>query len=132
MTHPYADILKAIIAGEQHFEARDGDSWQYRSAGQMLQLIGKEDALEPERYRVKPDVILIGAHEVPTPLRVMPERGTFVFWPDMDAPCWTGSMIWNNSRSFSEILLKRGMLHLTAAAAIRHAKALIALTEWPT
>lgn len=137
MTHtpsPYAHILRAIADGETRFQIiplQSDGTWQPCNASQMLEMIQRR-RIPPEHMRVEPRIIRINGHEVPEPLREMPPDGTLVFWPsfgpnarhDMAEGIDAGHYL-----DHTQVMLKRGMLHLTPEAAAAHAQALISFTS---
>ena len=82
-------------------------------------------ALLAKGYSIRaPELIQIGGIHVPKPLMTPPPIGT---------PCWrvviddmpmTDGSKWAGDR-YDELVLKRGILHVTEENAVAHAKALI-------
>lgn len=130
--HPYAQVLRWIA---------DGETMQYNSA--PINPVGwvtcsPVDALAyicnvpheamPERFRPKPRTININGHEVPEPMREVPDTGAIYFAADVcmadlspDARYWDHGVIGNNR-------LARGICHSTREAAEAHARALLSFT----
>ena len=79
-------------------------------------------------YRVKPKTIRIGEYDVPEPIREMPALGITYYVADIAGSSLYGVATWvcdvEDIKWFN-----RGMVHSTKDAAIRHAKALLSLTE---
>ena len=79
-------------------------------------------------YRRKPKVIIINGIEVPEPMRVAPPVGTPYFCIssiDTDIAIPTKWMDTDGDRR----VLSRGICHLTEAAAVKHADALLSFTK---
>lgn len=124
--HPQAEILRAIA---------DGKTVQMRNALRGSQVWTDEptpfEYLSDDRFewRVKPETININGHEVPRPVREpLTEDQDFyvVAVTQIRRPrCFR----WNPDSDVMQSWLKRGLIHLTEAAAIAHAEALLSFTR---
>ena len=67
MKHPYADILIAIAEGKEIQWNKSQGGWDTQSAEDTLHEIIHGE-YSPERYRIKPDTILINGVECDAPV----------------------------------------------------------------
>lgn len=126
----WAEILTAIGEDKQiQFLASAEHKWTDTPHIQVLQaMVG--NAWNRERFRVKPNIIVIGAMEVPGPLRNRITHMGRVYMPNI-----TGSQLLTTSIEFDirnsahVMWQKRGLLHDIESAAKTHAKALLAFTD---
>lgn len=82
--------------------------------------------LKDVAYRAKPaPTIIVNGIEVPEPVREALEKGCKYWVPDVAHPYITSVTCWGDYTS-DHAALKRGLIHLTEAAAVAHAKAMIA------
>jgi hypothetical protein len=79
-------------------------------------------------YRRKPEVITINGIEVPVPMRIAPPVGTPFFYVEIFSEDIFIRSRWGG-RDWDRRLLSRGLCHLTEAAAIKHAEALLSFTK---
>lgn len=128
MKHPFAEILQAIINGEEtQYYHEAADEWVTQSSELTLQEIASGE-YSPEEYRVKPRTIRIGDYDVPEPLRVAPEAGQLYYVP---TPHWDDGYVafmWEGN-IFDLRQLRNGHAHSTEEAATLHSKAIISLTK---
>ena len=103
--------VEIFLAGKWHDVGRDYPNWS-------------KDA----EYRFKPKMITVGEHSFPEPMRVAPEAGAWVYLPNILGKCVYVDTHWLGDES-DVMLLKRGLVHLTQAAAEAHARVLLSLTE---
>lgn len=75
-----------------------------------------------------PKTIRIGEYDVPEPVREPLEDGKEYWGVDPTATELAWSYKWNNA-GFCNLMLRRGLIHLTKEAAVIHAKALLSLTK---
>jgi hypothetical protein len=85
------------------------------------------------QYRRKPQTININGHEVPEPYRGEMKEYQPYYTPDL-FDC--GDDYWENYHDrqwqndiYDNVAMKNGLVHLTEAAAIKHAEALLSLTK---
>ena len=74
-----------------------------------------------------PKTIRIGEYDVPDPVREPLEKDTEYWGVDPMAEELAWKYKWNNAL-FCNLMLRRGLIHLTKEAAVIHAKALMSLT----
>lgn len=125
--HPHADLMAraAEIAKTdkewwKHFECRSEDGeWGNMSPGAALQ-----DYLE---YRLKPRFIDINGHQVPEPVRELPDNDGYLWIADITQPT-AAKLMWTSHPS-DILMLERGILHLTKEAAEAHIAALLSFTQ---
>lgn len=79
-------------------------------------------------FRRKPQVIRVGRHEFPEPIKEAPEEGT-VYWT-IEADGWNGFYVehykWLQNGE-DESCIRQGLIHLTEASAQAHANVLNAI-----
>ncbi len=75
-----------------------------------------------------PKKIRIGEYDVPEPVREPLEDDKEYWGADPTATELVWSCKWNNA-AFCNLMLRRGLIHLTKEAAVIHAKALLSLTK---
>ena len=120
----YAKIARTTDKPWTHFEVRQNDSRVWEAIHQPVRFYSHME------YRLKPEpkTIRIGEYDVPEPVREPLENGT---------TCWcvdpmVGELVWNykwNNAVFCNLMLRRGLIHLTKEAAVIHAEALLSLTK---
>lgn len=125
--HKYADILIAIANGEQIEGKNEKDQWCVVDSNIVLYGIystGKVDL----NIRVKPKTISINGHEVPEPVKVKPEIGTKYYIPSFTrGPNYDWETFLNVA--YDDAIFNKGLMHLTAEAAQKHAEALLSFTK---
>jgi hypothetical protein len=135
----FADIIAKHSGLAEELKAMDADAketdrpwarWQFCRPPEG---VWRDCSVVPEwapelYYRRKPRTIKIGDIEVPEPLREAPATGTevwVIFSTGLSSPVdW---FRWAN-REDNRDWLQRGFCHLTEAAALKHAEALITLS----
>ena len=75
-----------------------------------------------------PKTIRIGEYDVPEPVREPLEDDKEYWCVDPTAKELAWKYTWNNAL-FCNLMLRRGLIHLTKEAAVIHAKALLSLTK---
>ena len=75
----------------------------------------------------KPRTITINGIDVPSPEVVAPAVGTRYWWPDLFGGVMSTYSTWYNDEQDKQALA-RGIVHLTEAAALKHAEALLSFT----
>lgn len=123
MTHPYADILRAVADGKTVQMRRKKHAEEWRTPENPLRFLGDSCADEYE-FRVKPETIILAGHEFPEPVRKSLKYGAPYFMVSLrDAPYtehrWRGYQ--HDHRG-----LKCGLIQLTAEGAVAQVKAMIA------
>jgi hypothetical protein len=132
MEHVNAEILRAIADGKkvQYRHASSGKDWTLRGPwedfdGKDVEACWSLLASGPcIKWRIAPETIKIGEHEVPEPCRVTPEVG-FKFWvltPFGGATYFT----WDGTKPCYDAL-EGGFVHLTKEAAEQHYEAIKSL-----
>ena len=122
--HKHAELIKAWL-DDDSLEVEWLDSCGDWRNWREVRSPSWEEATE---YRFKPKMITVGEHSFPEPMRVAPEAGAWVYLPNILGKCVYVDTHWLGDES-DVMLLKRGLVHLTQAAAEAHARALISLTE---
>lgn len=128
--HKHASVLRAIADGVpmSEFEA-EFISGMWRPLG-VCAATNRGDACgwieSPDKWEIrrKPQYIMVNGFKVPKPLDVMPEDG------DVYGASPSGSSFFatgNPKYEWSRIMIARGILHSTQAAAIAHAKAMLGI-----
>ena len=127
--HPHAALM-AQYAADACETAEPWLRWQFSEADDDWHNCGKHPEWRADySYRHKLQTIRIGEHDVPEPLRRVPEEGTFVFAPAVERELLFYSMAWDSHDLWCSINLTRGLVHLTREAAEQHARALLAFTQ---
>ena len=129
MNDQFKKLLTALITGEElQYKATNSNRWytiDLADALIRLSYCTKSDNLE-DCMRVKPNVIMIGSHEVPEPLRVAPKMGGLYY---VALTCGVlEDQHWVNNPS-ERSWLNNGICHTTKAAAHIHYEALISFTK---
>ena len=79
-------------------------------------------------YNIHIEPLLINGIEIPHPETDKPTEGTRFFRPSLTNSLeFYKDSVWD-SHKFNNLLLKRGLVHLTKEAAIAHSKALLSFT----
>ena len=121
----YAKIAQTTDKPWEHFEVRRNKSAVWEAIYAPMPFY---DNME---YRLKhepPKTIRIGEYDVPEPVREPLEDDKEYWGVDPTATELAWSYKWNNA-GFCNLMLRRGLIHLTKEAAVIHAKALLSLTE---
>jgi hypothetical protein len=88
---------------------------------------------EETEYRRKPQNLSINGHEVPEPYRGEMQIGQPYYTPELfdcgDVYCENYSDLQWQDTLYDNVAMKNGLVHLTEAAAIKHAEALLSFTE---
>ena len=125
--HKWAKEIIAYANGEKvDFRHIDNGTWY-----ELKTDISMFNYAEYE-FRIAPKTININGHEVPEPLREVPEYGTDYFFPYFGYIDRYSSSNWRSNWQGNLIdfdRLKIGFVHLTAKAAIAHAEALMSFTQ---
>ena len=125
--HKYADILIAIANGEQIEGKNEKDQWCVVDSNIVLYGIYSTGKVDLD-IRVKPKTININGHEVPEPVKVKPEIGDLYYsvsFTDLD-----NLFLSTFHDSYTDnLLFNKGIMHLTAEAAQKHAEALFSFTK---
>ena len=122
--HKHAELIKAWL-DDDSLEVEWLDSCgDWRNWREVRSPSWDEDT----EYRFKPKMITCRNLEFPEPMRVAPEIGSWVYFPNPLGRCVYVDSHWVGDES-EVLLFKRGLCHSTPAAAEAHARALIALTE---
>lgn len=128
--HPYADILRAIADGHEIEYSADSQSrWVGRSHKNVLKMLSFEHSAvpAPEQFRIKPRTIRIGEFDVPEPLRVAPDYGSYYWSPNPWLESGVDQILWDDDDQDVRAL-SAGWCHSTYEAAEQHARALFSLT----
>lgn len=123
--------LQALLDSETMQVGEFGARWEDLVLYDALSWVAtiEQGKIQVHNYlRIKPRTITIGDMEVPEPLREMPESG-YVYWPALsDESFAQRTTVVSNHDDWERNMLRRGLLHATAEAAIAHAKALIKIS----
>ena len=122
MTHPQADILRAIADGKVVQARYVPGEWFDAEPSKALGFIAA--ACDSCEVRIKPETMTLAGHEFPEPVRKSLKYGTPYFMVSVgDAPYtehkWRGHQ--HDHRG-----LQHGLIQITAEGAIAQAKAMIA------
>lgn len=121
----YAEIAQTTDKPWEHFEVRRNKSAVWEAIYVPMPFY------ENMEYRLKPEppkTIRIGEYDVPEPVRE-PLEDDKEYWgidPTAEELAW--KYTWNNAL-FCNLMLRRGLIHLTKEAAVIHAEALLSLTK---
>ena len=108
---------------------RPWERWEFEVKSDVWCNLSEHPAwLENKNYRRKPQVIRVGRHEFPKPIKEAPEEGT-VYWT-IEVDGWNGFYVehykWLQNGE-DESCIRQGLIHLTEAAAQTHADVLNAI-----
>lgn len=126
--HPHADLMAkaAEIAKTdkewyRHFEFKTCvmSSWS--------QLVWASCFDPNVQYRLRPSFIDINGHQVPEPVRELPDNDDLLWIADITQPT-AAQLMWTSHQS-DILMLDRGILHLTKEAAEAHIAALLSFTQ---
>lgn len=126
MTPYKRSILQALLDGKTIQATVVEGNWEDIPENAVLSEVWNWDL--PFPLRIKPNTIKIGDTEVPEPLREAPDTGTGYYVVSIGSASFYFYDTWD-AHPLECRALDRGLIHLTAEAAIQHAKALIALSE---
>ena len=125
--HPFAEILHAIADGKEIQFLDDQNNWHLKNPCLVFDDI-VAGRFNPNRYRVKPNVIHINGHEVPEPIKEIPSSATTYYFPNFD-DCFSYATSTWTEHELDYFRLNNGLIHLTREAAILHASALLSFTR---
>jgi len=130
MKHKHADLMLAYAQDAQETQA-PWKLWQFKNpyVDDWSDATSHPSWDNMTEYRRKPRTIRIGAYDVPEPLRVAPLSDTHYYAPHFGCDNSIVDYRYSVDSDHDNLILKRGMMHLTREAAEIHAKALISLTE---
>jgi len=129
MKHTHAENMMAYAQDAMETD-KPWERWEYMPKefpDKWYQCEGHPSWIIPNQYRRKPRTININGHEVPEPVREPLMHGQEYFsvdtWNDkiVENYCWVNDRV-------DQIMLQRGLIHLTREAAELHAKALLSFT----
>lgn len=125
--HPYAHILRGIADGET-IQLRNPSNQIYEDwhPNAILSMIGDGDYVQ-QGIRVKPRTITINGHEVPEPLRAMPEDG-WVYWAVFTARNMVCSAPAKIDSTHIQQLLNSGLLFGSEEAVTAFVTAILSIT----
>ena len=121
----YAKIAQTTDKPWEHFEVWQNDSCVWKAIHLPVRFYSHME------YRLKPEppkTIRIGEYDVPEPVREPLEDDKEYWGVDPMAEELAWKYKWNNAL-FCNLMLRRGLIHLTKEAAVIHAKALLSLTK---
>jgi hypothetical protein len=126
-SHKHADLMLQYAQDAQEtdtpwerWEVNAGLGWDARQS--PIQFFHEHE------YRRKPETIDINGFKVPKPMRIAPPVGTPFFYVEIFSEDIFIRSRWGG-RDWDRRLLSRGLCHLTEAAAIKHAEALLSFTK---
>ena len=127
--HPHADLIMAYAKIAQTTD-KPWKHFQVQVSGGIWLSAAAELPFRAEyAYRLKPArTIRIGKYDVPEPVREPLEDDKEYWGVDLMAEELAWKYKWNNA-VFCNLMLRRGLIHLTKEAAVIHAKALLSLTK---
>lgn len=127
-TITHKEAIDAIFAGDdvemKRYDLGTHPVWVPISPNTTIRQL---KSLKGHYFRIRTPTINIGGHSVPRPLSTAPEEGTDVYIVSLMGKDLRAIGEWCNN-SYYQGHLKRGIVHITAEAAIAHAKALIAIS----
>lgn len=126
MTHPHAEILRAIADGVplSEFEVTSsGRCWLNVKDAKITDWVFRD----PQQWQVrrKPRTHVVNGFTVPAPMDKAPEFGDMYFIPDVLDEIFYAGPEWGQDYSTAMRWLKRGLLFATKDAAIANAKAML-------
>lgn len=124
--HEYAQVLRWVADGDDIQFQTDSGKWFYEIPDNVIWLIN--NGLPVSRFRLAPRTITVNGREVPEPVREAQKTCTPYYVPRLDSAGLVVESYWIGS-GFDDLMLQRGLIHLTKEAAITHAKAMLGLEE---
>lgn len=133
----YAHILQAIADGEQIEVLEpylEGSTlqfllWVNKTSTEVLQAIVNQKDSSCFRIASNEKTIDVNVPGFPEPERTVLELGTEYYTPNLFAEEMLDYFVWS-ADDYDKRNLERGIVHLTKAAAILHAKAALSLTDF--
>jgi len=125
--HKHADLILQYAQDAMETET-PWERWEVNSGFGWVNCCYLIQFYHVHEYRRKPKVIIINGIEVPEPMRIVPPVGTPYFCIssiDTDIAIPTKWMDTDGDRR----VLSRGICHLTEAAAVKHAEALLSFMK---
>lgn len=119
--HQGGHVILGLIKERDDFES--AASWKL--AGQYY--LDRGDNHDADLFMAE-ETIEINGHKVPKPETEAPEFGTKFYAPILTGAGYITSCTWDDG-IFGTCVLRRGLVHLTKEAAIKHAEALLSFTE---
>lgn len=123
--HPHKGILIAIANGlkTDELEVKHKDWLEWKNGRDYSSWMNPATAGNWQ-VRIIPKTMLFNRQQLPMPMEITPEEGTFVYVPDLTTEVKSGWMVWGNTK-WQEKLLAQGLVHSTKEAAIEWANAMI-------
>ena len=129
--HPHFDLMMKYVEIAQTTD-KPWEAFQVKGfVDEWLDVSAAILFNENLQYRLKPEppkTIRIGEYDVPEPVREPLEDDKEYWVVDPTAKELAWKYQWNNAL-FCNLMLRRGLIHLTKEAAVIHAKALLSLTK---
>lgn len=130
MKYKHAELIMEYAKDAMETD-KPWERWQVKMKGdaQWVNIQQCPLWLEYFEYRRRPTTININGHEVPEPVRTPLENGTRYYISYISAP--DDALVWEckwRSDKYDFNYLKKGIVHLTEEASVKHAKALLSFT----
>lgn len=122
--HPQADILRAIADGKT-VQITIGTT----DFADLTEVEAIKYLFQGLNLRVKPETIDINGHAVAPPVREPLKNGQEFYVAEITQIRRPVRFRWDSASDAMQSWLKRGLIHLTEAAATAHAEALLSFTR---
>ena len=131
MNQPHPHAASMLLYAQDAAETdKPWERWEFKGSDNGFNGCLKHPEWQEQfEYRRKPKTITVNGIEVPEPIREEPKVGEKYFLVSLTAFTLVTSNPWVNDK-YDQQWLNRGLVHLTEEAAIAHAKALLAPSQW--
>ena len=131
MNQPHPHAASMLLYAQDAAETdKPWERWEFKGSDNGFNgCLKHPEWHENFEYRRKPKTITVNGIEVPEPIREEPKVGEKYFLVDLASPTLVNDYPWSGHRYATE-WLNKGLVHLTEEAAIAHAKALLAPSQW--
>lgn len=107
------EVSGAVLEGNE-IEREEHSGWIVKTRGTYHQ---------DSHYRIKPGTVVVNGIDVPAPEVTMPAVGAQYYTPYAMEDTGVGAVKCVDDR-YDQLLLRRGLIHLTKENALKHAEAL--------
>lgn len=131
MNRPHPHAASMLLYAQDAAETdKPWERWEFKGSDNGFNgCLKHPEWHEDFEYRRKPKTITVNGIEVPEPIREEPKVGEKYFLVSLTAFTLVTSNPWANDKYDNE-WLNKGLVHLTEEAAIAHAEALLAPSQW--
>ena len=128
--HIHAELMAQYTQDAMESET-PWEKWEYAEKGwkQWFPCADHPHWSIYNKYRRKPETIMVNGIEVPEPMVYPPKYGITYYLANPLSEFMYSQWQWTDSSSSDHMWLNRGLLHTTKEAAIKHGKAMLGIKD---